>query len=81
MGMLRVMSRNGDDRVMWDSRQVQTGDPEALAAVQEAERIFRDERAHGATAFRVEKGQPLVRMDEFDPAVEQIVIVPRLIGG
>lgn len=81
MGMLRVMSRNGDDRVTWDSQQVQTGDPEALAAVEEAEQIFRKHRARGATAFRVEKGQTLVRMDEFDPTAEDIVMVPRLIGG
>lgn len=81
MGMLRVMSRNGDDRVTWDSQQVETGDPEALAAVKEAEQIFREQRARGATAFRVEKGRALARIDEFDPTLEHIVMVPRLVGG
>jgi hypothetical protein len=81
MGMLRIMSRGGDDRVAWDVRQVETGDPEAVAAVREAERIFRDGQGRGATAFRVETGQPPVRMDQFDPAAEQIVLVPRVVGG
>src|SRR5262249_18609591 len=81
MGKLRVMSRRGDDQVAWDMRQVAQGDPEALAAVQEAERIFREQRERGATAFRVEKPRVLVRMDEFDPAAEQIMMVPRLVGG
>ena len=45
MGMLRVMSRRGDDRVTWDVQKVQEGDPEATAAVREAERIFAQERA------------------------------------
>lgn len=81
MGMLRVMSRRGDDRVAWDEQRVETGDPEALAAVREAERIFREQRGSGATAFRVESGRTLVRIDEFDKTAEQIVMVPRLVGG
>ena len=59
MGMLRVMSRRGDDRVTWDEQKALTGDPEALAAVREAEHIFAQERAKGATAFRVEPGKPI----------------------
>lgn len=45
MSVLRVMSRRGDDRVAWDVRQVEVGDPEAVAAVREAERIFSEQRA------------------------------------
>ena len=81
MGMLRVMSRRGDDRIAWDEQRVETGDPEALAAVREAERIFREQRGAGSTAFRVESGRTLVRIDEFDKTAEQIVMVPRLVGG
>ncbi len=81
MGMLRVMSSRGDDRVSWDARQIDTGDPEGLTAVREAERIFAEQRARGATAFRVEKGRGAMRIDEFDPAAEQIVVVPRVVGG
>jgi hypothetical protein len=81
MSMLRVMSRRGDDRITWDVRQVEAGETEALAAVREAERIFAEQRAKGATAFRVEPGQAPVRMDEFDRTAEQIVLVPRVVGG
>jgi len=81
MSMLRVMSRRGDDRITWDVRQVEAGDAEAVAAVREAERIFAEQRARGATAFRVDAGQAPVRVDEFDRTAEQIVLVPRVVGG
>lgn len=79
--MLRVMSRRGDDRVTWDKQKVSAGDPEATAAVREAERIFAQERAKGATAFRITPGKPAERIERFDQAAEQIVLVPRVIGG
>ena len=81
MGMLRVMSRRGDDRVAWDVKQVEVGDAEAIAAVREAERIFSEQRARGATAFKVETGHAPVRVDEFERTAEQIVLVPRVVGG
>ena len=81
MGMLRIMSRRGDDRITWDGQKAQSGDVEATAAVREAERIFAQERAKGATAFRVESGKPLQRIDQFDATAEQIVMVPRVVGG
>ena len=79
--MLRVMSRRGDDRVTWDGQKVQAGESEAMAAVREAERIFAQERAKGATAFKVEPGKPTQRIEQFDPTAEQIVMVPRVVGG
>jgi hypothetical protein len=79
--MLRVMSRRGDERVNWDQQKVLAGDLEAMAAVREAERIFAQERAKGATAFRVEPGKPIQRIDTFDETAEQIVLVPRVVGG
>lgn len=81
MGMLRVMSRRGDDRVTWDEQKVLEGDPEATAAIREAERIFSQERAKGATAFRLDPGKPAQRIEEFDRTAEQIVLVPRVVGG
>ena len=81
MGMLRVLSRNGDDRLTWDVTAVETGDAEAAAAVREAERIFNEQRAGGATAVRVTPGQPAERIMKFDPNAEEIVMVPRVIGG
>jgi hypothetical protein len=79
--MLRVMSRRGDDRVTWDEQKVLTGDPEAMAAVREAERIFAQERAKGAAAFRIEAGRPAQRIERFDATAEQIIMVPRVVGG
>ena len=76
MGMLRVISKRGDDRVNWNEQDALTGDPEAIAAIREAERIFEHERARGATAFRVEAGKPVERLEQFDPQVEQIILVP-----
>ena len=52
-----------------------------ISAVREAERIFSEQRARGATAFKVLPGQPAERVDEFDPLVEQIIVVPRVAGG
>jgi len=81
MGMLRVMSRRGDERVLWDQQKAETGDIEAAAAVREAERIFHTERARGATAYKVESGKPVERIERFDQTAEQIVMVPRVVGG
>jgi hypothetical protein len=81
VGMLRIMSRRGDDRLTWDQQRAIAGDPEATAAIREAERIFAQERAKGATAFRLDPGKPAQRIDTFDETAEQIVLVPRVVGG
>jgi hypothetical protein len=81
MGMLRIMSRRGDERIVWDHEKAQTHDPEAVAAIREAERIFNEERARGATAFKVESDKPVERIEKFDRTAEQIVMVPRVVGG
>lgn len=81
MGMLRVISKRGDDRVQWNQQDARTGNAEAIAAIREAERIFAEERARGATAFRADTGKPAQRIEQFDPAAEQIILVPRVVGG
>ena len=81
MAKLRVLSGQGDSVVEWDAERAAAGDAEALAAVREAERIFDEARARGATAFVVESGQAATRLDRFDPAAEQVVLVPRVAGG
>jgi hypothetical protein len=75
------MSRRGDDRITWEEQKAQAGDPEAIAAIREAERIFAQERSKGATAFRIDPGKPIQRIDQFDETAEQIVMVPRVVGG
>ena len=79
--MLRIMSRRGDDRITWDSQKVEANDPEAMAAIEEAERIFKKACQEGATAFKVESESTVERIDKFDRTAEQIVIVPRVVGG
>ena len=81
MGMLRLISKRGDDRLLWSVEEALAGDAQAQAALQEAEQIFAKERAKGATAFRVEPGQPIERVEQFDPRAQQIVMVPRVVGG
>lgn len=81
MGMLRIMSRRGDERVVWDNEKLESNDLEAIAAIREAERIFNQERARGSTAFIVESGKPVERIEQFDRTAEQIVMVPRVVGG
>jgi len=81
MGMLRIISCRGDDRRLWNEEEALAGDFEAMAALREAERIFAQERARGATAFRVEPGKPTERLEQFDPQASQIIMVPRVVGG
>lgn len=81
MAQLRVMSARGDKVLTWEPEKAEIGDPEALAAIREAERIFNEERGRGATAFKVEAGKPAQRLDNFDKTAEQTVIVPRIAGG
>jgi len=80
--MLRVMSRRGDDRVTWDEQKAQAGDLDAAEAIKAAEAIFKKHvEDEGATAFRIDPGQPVIRINDFDALADQIVIVPRVVGG
>ncbi len=81
MGILRVMTAGGDRSVKWDRQRAEAGDTEAQSAIREAERLFEEARARGATAFRVAPGSPTERLDRFDPEAEQIVVVPQVAGG
>ena len=81
MGMIRIISRRGDDRQFWNEQDALAGDVEAMAALREAERIFAQERARGAKAFRVEPGKPIELLEQFDAEAPQIVMIPRVVGG
>jgi len=81
MAKLHILCGSGDKSVEWNSRRIGSGDPEAEAAVREAERIFREQLERGATAFKVLPGEPAVRLDRFDPEAEEVIIVPRVVGG
>jgi len=79
--MLRIISKRGDERLLWNEQDALASDAEALAALREAERIFPRERARGATAFRVEPEKPVERLEQFDQQASQIILVPRVVGG
>ena len=81
MGRLHVLSRHGDETVEWDTRRAASSGLEAAAAIREAERIFREHRARGAAAFKVERGEPAVRLDVFDPEAEEVIVIPQVAGG
>lgn len=81
MGMLRIISKRGDDRLLWDEENALAGDTESIAAIREAERIFAQEQEKGATAFRVDPDSSIERLERFDPSTKQIVMVPRVVGG
>lgn len=81
VGTLRVMSQRGDDTVVWDAPRAALGDADAVAAVKEAERIFIEKWTQGATAFAVKTPSAPVRLDTFDPEVETIIMVPRIVVG
>jgi hypothetical protein len=81
MAVLRILSKQGDTKYEWDVARVQQGDAEAVAAIREAERIFAQQRARGATAFRVWPGRAAERLDSFDPQAEHVLMVPRIAGG
>lgn len=81
MATLYVLSSRGDKRVNWAPREVEAGDPAATAAIAEAEAIFARERARGSSAFKVVDGEPAQRIDSFDRTADEIVIIPRMVGG
>ncbi len=81
MGKLRILSPDGDRQIVWDQERVEAGDLDAAEALREAERIFEEQRSRGATAFRVARGAPAELLKEFDPTADQVVMVPRVVGG
>ena len=82
MGSLSILNANGDTTIRWDERALAAGDPEALAAVTEAERLFAEARAAGGEAFRVQAGSLAQRVTTLEPtAGDEILVVPRMVGG
>jgi hypothetical protein len=68
-----VMDRNGDTRHQFDPRDVE--------AVAKAERRFKELTGTGFTAaVRTAAGESR-RVSAFDPAAEETLFFPRLVGG
>lgn len=82
MGKLIILGPSGHREIEWDVQAAEAGDPEAMAAVREAERILEEAQRQGGAAFRVAApDQPAERLEVFDRTAEQIVVVPRVAGG
>ena len=81
MSKLYVLNAKGDQCVTWTPEQVEAGDHEALTAIAAAEAIFARERSRGSSAFKLAPGEPAERIDIFDRAAREIVIIPRMAGG
>lgn len=82
MASLSVLNASGDTRVTWDELALAAGDPEAQAAVDEAQRVFAEARAAGGEAFRVHSGKLAQRITTLEPLRDDdVVIVPRMVGG
>lgn len=84
-GLMRILSENGDDRVVWDRR-----DP---GQVKEAYQKFKELLAKGYTAYSVmADGKKGHKIEDFDPGMEEvfmsevpapreIVMVPKTMPG
>lgn len=72
---MEILDSNGDTKVMWDQHN------EAEVAVAKA--AFDAARAKGASVFKVKgkQGERGRRLDEFDPTVERMIVVPQMVGG
>ena len=82
MASLSVLNASGDTRVTWDEHAFAVGDPEAQAAVDEAQRLFAEARVAGGEAFRLRAGALAQRVTALNPLDDDdVVIVPRMVGG
>jgi hypothetical protein len=75
MGTMAVLSGAGDSKITWSARR-----PDEVAA---ARAHFRELRGKRYLAFKTEgrEGRKGSQIDEFDPELENILMVPPSVGG
>ena len=81
IGVFRILSQNGDDRVIWDRR--------IPSQVKEAFIKFKEFINKGYTAYVVNRaGEKSHKIEEFDPSLQEIllqaaevILVPRTVPG
>jgi hypothetical protein len=90
VGTIRVMGRSGDTPVQFPRiaslDALSTLEPEEAYAVRTAQEIINQARAQSRSVFAVdaptgEDAPAPVPVLEFDPSVESMVIVARIVGG
>jgi len=73
-GLFRVLSENGDDHIVWDRR-----DP---AQVREAFAKFREFQERKYTAYATTSdGKKGHKIEDFDPGLEEIILIPDTMPG
>ena len=73
-GVFRILSQNGDDRIVWDRR--------IKDQVKEAFKKFKELIKRGYTAYAATStGNRGHKITEFDPSLEEIILVPRTVPG
>lgn len=69
MAVLRVLSSEGDTPTTFSSE-----------VHDEAEALFKRLQTH-YTGFRINSEGPATRLDKFDSQADEIVMVPKVVGG
>lgn len=71
---MKIMDQTGHTTVKWD--------PANNDEVEVARATFRELKAKGFRAFRVQgEGKQGERIDTFDPQARQLILMPQLVGG
>jgi len=71
-GTMRILNHTGDLEQTWESgNELQVG---------EAEKKYHEMIEKGYQAFGLEGGVA-IRLDDFDKEQEEVILVPRLVGG
>lgn len=74
MGEMAVLDSTGDTKIIWDSSK-----PDEVDA---ARAMFETLTKKGYRAFSVKKnGDTDKIVSEFDPTIEKLIMVPRIVGG
>jgi len=74
MGFMRVLTKNGDDRIVWNR--------DYPDQIKDAYKMFKDLLAKGYTAFvAMANGEKGHTIGEFDPLAEEIIMVPGTMPG
>ena len=74
-GTIHILDSGGDTKIMWDR--------DNRDEVNTAREHFRELRKKHYLAFKAEgsEGRRGSQIDEFDPDLERIIMVPRSVGG
>jgi hypothetical protein len=74
IGVFRILNQNGDDRVIWDRREP--------SEVKEAYKKFKELLTKGYVAYAATSdGRKGHKITEFDPGLEEIILVPHTKPG